>query len=329
MVIRLLSAAVAAISLASIAQAADLPSRIAPLPVFTQLPAVDGLNGKLELFGGGFGQNVQDPFNAFSTQSSWRATGGAAGSISLPVGREFGVQFDGLVANIGGRFVGGLGGHGFWRDPSKGLLGLYASGTYFDGRGGLATGRIGAEGEAYLGRVTLQGIAGIEFGGSNQYRFGYPFIAPGAFGIYTLYRNQVKTRFFDRAAIAFYPLDNLKLSVGHRYNYGLHAASLEAEYLVTSGPTAASIFAEGRIGQRNTSSIVGGVKIYFGNSDKTLIRRHREDDPVNPLFSGAGLASGGNPNNGGLLNAGCQVQPAPAGAAGGAAPTKCYTEKPY
>ncbi len=41
----------------------------------------------------------------------------------------------------------------------------------------------------------------------------------------------------------------------------------------------ASLFAEGRIGEDDYHGVWGGVRFYFGQHDKTLIRRHREDDP--------------------------------------------------
>jgi hypothetical protein len=40
-----------------------------------------------------------------------------------------------------------------------------------------------------------------------------------------------------------------------------------------------SLFAEGRVVESGGSSVWGGLKIYFGQRDKSLIRRHREDDP--------------------------------------------------
>ena len=40
----------------------------------------------------------------------------------------------------------------------------------------------------------------------------------------------------------------------------------------------ASLFVEGRAGEY--TGVWGGLKMYFGKSDKTLIRRHREDDPI-------------------------------------------------
>jgi hypothetical protein len=41
----------------------------------------------------------------------------------------------------------------------------------------------------------------------------------------------------------------------------------------------ASITVDGRIGEDGFSSVMAGISLYFGGEDKSLIRRHREDDP--------------------------------------------------
>lgn len=261
--------------------AADLPSRkMEPAPVLTQLPAVDGINAKLEAFGGLSQRLSQDPFAPFFTRNQWRPAAGLLGSVSFPLGHSFGLQLDGMAATSGNAFNGALGAHAFWRDPAKGLFGVYGSVNYIGRAGGLTVGRVGPEAEIYLGRVTLQGVAGVEFGSSKSPTFGFPLFTPTATFL-TLNNNSVKTRFFDVASIAFYPVDDLKLSVGQRLVFGKIAATAGAEYLVTHGPTAVSVFAEGRIGARGANAAFGGVKVYFGQKDKSLIRRHREDDPVN------------------------------------------------
>ena len=43
----------------------------------------------------------------------------------------------------------------------------------------------------------------------------------------------------------------------------------------------ATAFAEARIGEGDFQGVWGGLRFYFGNKDKTLMKRHREDDPVN------------------------------------------------
>ena len=42
----------------------------------------------------------------------------------------------------------------------------------------------------------------------------------------------------------------------------------------------AALFAEGDAGEGWYHGVWVGLRIYFGQKDKTLIRRHREDDPI-------------------------------------------------
>ena len=44
--------------------------------------------------------------------------------------------------------------------------------------------------------------------------------------------------------------------------------------------TLATAFVEGRIGATSAEGVWGGVKFYFGQKDKSLIDRHRQDDPM-------------------------------------------------
>src|SRR5687767_9647750 len=94
------------------------------------LPAVSDINAKFELYGGfvnpgGFG-------------------GRAAGSLSLPVGDMFGLQFDGAVQASGAGTLFGGAVHAFTRDPSMYLLGV--TGAVVRGPAGWL-GVIGPEGE--------------------------------------------------------------------------------------------------------------------------------------------------------------------------------------
>ena len=89
----------------------------------------------------------------------------------------------------------------------------------------------------------------------------------------------------------------------YKRQLGRHAATLDAEYMLTHGATAVSLFAEGRLGQRGANSAIGGLKVYFGNREKSLIRRHREDDPLNYQFDGATYAGGGAVGPNGMIAA--------------------------
>jgi hypothetical protein len=232
-------------------------------------PAVDGINGKLEGLGGGFAK--QGFF-------------GAAGSLSVPLGGQFGAQLDAGAGSFATRFLGALGGHLFWRDPGRGLFGVYGDYANWDQFGGVHVGHAGVEGEAYLGRFTFGGVVGIESGNNNV---GTNTTVATIFGPGTLTTVssslQNKTRFFDRLSVSYYLTDNWKASIGHRYTGGKNALALGTEYAFAgSGGMLPTLFVEGRLGEgSNNYGAWGGLRVYFGHSDKTLIRRHREDDPIN------------------------------------------------
>jgi hypothetical protein len=235
------------------ARSADLPTKA---PVSTGCAqAVDGLNGKLAGYGGTFADH---------------RIGGVTGSLTMPLGCDWGAQFDATGASFNDRFLGAAAGHLFWRDPAKALLGVYGSYTYWDQVGGVRIAHVGPEAELYMGRWTLQGVAGVEFGNN----------ASGTVG--TLIQTyDIQTRFFDQVNLAYYLTDNFKAYAGHRYLGGKNALALGGEYGVPLGHgIMGSLFAEGRIGEDNYHGVWAGVRFYFGQTDKTLIRRHREDDPT-------------------------------------------------
>lgn len=125
-------------------------------------------------------------------------------------------------------------------------------------------GRYAAEGEYYLSRWTLSGIAGIETVSINSAVLGF----------------SVPNRFFDHVSAAYYVTDNFKLSAGHLYTSNTHFLTLGTEYgFALGGGRMAALFAKGLIGEGGNNAVLGGLRIYFGQHDKTLIERHRQDDP--------------------------------------------------
>ncbi|MEM1421851.1 MAG: hypothetical protein AAF661_10120 [Pseudomonadota bacterium] len=206
------------------------------------LPAVSTVNGKLAAGGG-----------AISGDTS----GFVEGSLSIPVGHSYGVQIDGLggVSDDDGFF--GAGAHVFWRDPDTGLIGLFGSVTNAD-FGEDYTHFVGAvEGEYYAGRVSVEGFAGFEGG------------------------DDVESGFIGIGDLAYYPEDDLRLSIGARYIQEDFMGAAGAEYQINEIAPGVSLFAEGRAGDDDNWQAVGGIRIHLGADDKTLIRRHREDDPKN------------------------------------------------
>ncbi len=242
---------------AGLAGAADLQPLITKAPAAAPaagLPAVDGLNFKADGFGGTIAN---------------RTVYGADGTVSIPLGGQFGLQLDGAVGSFDGRSFGSGAAHAFWRDPAKGLAGFYTSHTGWDQMGGVYVGRYGAEGALYLDRWTLEGIAGVETGSNKSETVGN-----------VIDTFAIKTRFFDQVSASYYVTDNLRVSLGHAYTDGRSMATLGGEWGFRVGDrTMGSLFIEGRAGEGDFHGVWGGLRFYFGNRDKTLIRRNREDDP--------------------------------------------------
>jgi hypothetical protein len=260
---------------ASAARAAD----ISPLPYYKAPvlpePAVDGFNAKWEALGGTL---------------SHRSLYGSRMALSTPLADQWGLQVDGHFGSLDHRAFGTIAPHLFWRNPTQGLIGLYASHTHWDQFGGVHVTQVAGEGEAYIGRFTLQGIAGVEFGNSvTSIAQSFASVPPaggvfGAAGVATtntfLEGFDVKTRFFDQVNLKYYFTDNVAGYVGHRYLGGKNALAVGAEAALPFGKgVMTSAFVEARTGEGQFNGVWGGLKVYFGQKDKSLMRRHREDDP--------------------------------------------------
>jgi hypothetical protein len=238
------------------ASAADLPfvTKAPQVAAPAYMPAIDGLNFKAD----GFGGTIAD-----------RTAYGSQGAVSIPLGGQFGLQLDGALGSFDDRLFGSVGAHAFWRDPARGLAGFYTSNTYWDRMGGAYVGRFGGEAALYLNRWTLEGVAGVETGSNKSEIVG---------GI--INTLDVRTRFFDQISASYYLTDDLRLSIGHAYTAGRNALTLGGEWgFPVSHDTMGALFIEGRAGEGDFHGVYGGLRFYFGNHEKSLIRRNREDDP--------------------------------------------------
>ncbi len=249
----------AALWLLPAAHAADLilaPGPLAEQAVDLGLPAVSGINGKLELDIGA----ISDP-----SDTVFRL----GGSLSLPLGERFGLQGDFAVQSIGGDLMGGGALHAFMRDPSFYLIGITAGIVAAEG---VSLSAIGPEAELYLDRISLEGWAG--------------FAALS-------YEDSMLTDddgFFAIGDIAFYATDNWRLSLGAASILGEGSLRLATEYQFGDFGLPLSGVGELRFSEDSTSIRVG-LKGYFGDPGKSLIDRHRQDDPPNrvlDLFGAAG-----------------------------------------
>jgi hypothetical protein len=209
------------------------------LPPATTPPAVSQVNAKVGAFGG-----------TIDNVSGW----GVAGALSLPLQRQWGLQVDALAGTGGGASFWGAGGHLFWRNPTRGLFGLYASWVDWSPVGATVS-KIGVEGELYRGPFSLEGVLAFQ-GGTFS----------GIAG---------------SATAAFYAGDNLRLEGNYRFLQGVgHIGGVGVEFQpkFNGRPSALALFANADWGQSGYQTIIGGIKLYAG-PQKDLIRRHREDDP--------------------------------------------------
>jgi hypothetical protein len=215
---------------------------------------VSAINGKIGLFAGSLSEG-----DAY----------GLSGALTFPLGHQLGVQFDGMIGEADDDRFHGVGAHLFWRDPAHGLVGLYASHVSWDvpsttaaatdleggviDIGGADVGKVGLELEAYISRLSLEGLAAHQFGSEKG--------------------------FAGRATIAYYPLDDLRVdvSVSNLEGRGVtHSAGVEWALPGGSGFT---LFADASIDAEDEWRTLGGAKFHFGGGNKSLIGRHREDDP--------------------------------------------------
>ena len=91
----------------------------------------------------------------------------------------------------------------------------------------------------------------------------------------------------------------LRLSVGGKVVDDREGLRAGIEYQIGGMPM--SVYSKADYGDDDFFSILGGLRFYFGGDDKSLIRRHREDDPRNRTFDliTHGERGNGQPDGGG------------------------------
>ncbi|TMJ36526.1 MAG: hypothetical protein E6G87_10030 [Alphaproteobacteria bacterium] len=226
-------------------------------------PAVSAVNGKLQA-GVGFA-DAQDE----SGDIAWEA----GGSLSFPLGCMFGLQLDaGVKDQLDDTQFGGIA-HLFMRDPESYLLGI--TGGVLDGDHATLY-PVGPEVELYLGSFTLEAWGGyINIDGDDDN----------------------KDSGFVIADAAFYLTDDFRVSAGGKIVDDYEGLRAGFEYQFGGMPM--SLYTNAEVGDDNYVSIVGGLKFYFGGEDKSLIHRHREDDPRNRTLDLFVPGIGKNHNNNG------------------------------
>jgi len=260
-----LTSALVAILWPHVAAAADLyiPKPTAEVAPEMVLPAVSGINGKLELDGGFI--------DAFSSNSSWDGDFKAAGSLSIPVGTAIGIQGDVMLTDSSPTgFVYGGAVHVFTRDPNNYLIGL-TGGAFRTPQGTVSA--IGPEAELYLGKFSIEAWAGVD-----NVTYDDASLAG-------------KTTAFGFIDGVYYLTDDFRLSLGASSVLDNQAFHLGGEYQFQGLGFPLSVVADARLGNQ-ASIFTVGLKGYFGGDEnKSLIDRQRQDDPPNralDLFTAAG-----------------------------------------
>ena len=205
------------------------------------LPAVSGLNAKI----GAFGATREDD-----------AAGGALLGLAFPLWWGFGAQIDGVVGDSMAAPSTA------WAATCSGAIRRAAcsapmAASVESGSGafdiGGEVGKAGLEAQLYLGRLSLEGLSAYQYGSTEG--------------------------FAGKGTVAYYPHDDFRIHLGvsHLQGPGLAGyAGLEWAPLARRG---LSLFADIGVDEDRDLRSLFGLKFYLSRSDKTLIRRHREDDP--------------------------------------------------
>tara|TARA_R110000868_G_scaffold100912_9_gene277776 strand:- start:5556 stop:7001 length:1446 start_codon:yes stop_codon:yes gene_type:complete len=216
-------------------------------------PAVSGINGKVAIIGGYSDSDNDTDHNR----------GLFAGSLTLPGDKQWGVQFDGAIGRDGGEGTGGIGGHFFWRDPSKALLGVTLAHVKKQNSNGpdQSLTRLGGEGELYLDQFTVTARGGYQWG------------------------SNVDAGTYSGIDLSWYATDNLKFVAGGA-NDPVLDMSAHAGFEFQPGMASLSgltFFADAAVADDSYVNASVGIRYYFGGGTKSLKDRNRLDDPVDNL----------------------------------------------
>jgi len=197
------------------------------------------------------------------------------GLPSLRFGENVLVQIDGLLADHRDDTYAGGGLHIGTKITDRVYLGAYGSFTDTKRQGGYESSssynyeiwRLGSEVRLNLGDVVIAGVAGYEDPSSGT----IPSDETPTEEIYDVYDG--KGRFFAFSELWFEPLQGIRLSLGHRYTGGNHAAA--AGVVIGLGPNIALI-ADGRLGEGDYQVGLFGLRIRFGGKgDKSPLLANR------------------------------------------------------
>ncbi len=198
--------------------------------------------------------------------SGFSAFGG--GQFALPVGHDFGAQFDGNLGGVaGGEGGGGAGNailHLFRGDPATGLFGPVIDYTALGDAGYL---RAGAEGQYYWRDVTLYGSAGYQWADSGT----DVTVGSGVVGC---------------GYVAWYPSDSLMFLAGGGGGAGEFGGFGQVEWQpFQHRDPGATLFVEGMAGGDDSLAAFAGFRYHFG-AGNSLEMRHRRELPLRGTLCG-------------------------------------------
>ncbi len=185
-----------------------------------------------------------------------KTTFGAA-SVTFPVTHSTGIQIDGIGGDSSADTLWGVGGHFFIRDPNKGMIGIATAHTQI---GASSAHRNGLEGALYYDKFTVSSSGGYQYG-------------------------DVKDTGYVDLDLLCYVNDNFMIGAGVGYA-DKTVGKAHIEFMPNFKPLPGwSVFADGAFGENDFTTAMAGFRYYFGQ-EKSLKRRHREDDPPNILLNG-------------------------------------------
>lgn len=206
-------------------------------------------------------------------------SGGLEGSLRIPVAGRLTAQADGLFARQQGETTGAAGLHVGMQVGERAFAGLYGSyatnsvssfyprlalpggpgpqlaPTYLGDR--INSWRLGAEAKIGSGRLSVQGLAGIEH--VDNRLIDQPAIPQLI--VFDPYGRD--TGFFDMIDVRYQPSERVAISAGHRFIGGRNALAIGAEAGISPR---ISLFVDGRKGEGSYNAAWLGARFRFGGS---------------------------------------------------------------
>lgn len=209
--------------------------------------AVSQPNGKIEVEGGTYANPIAGQY-------------AVGASFAAPLGDQFGVQVDGALHNRGNALNRAAAIHLFTRDPETYLAGAAAAYVETDAAKLLT---VGPEVEFYHDAITIEAFLGW-----GQIDYVSPF-RTDATGLVAL------------ADFAVYATDNTRISFGGGTILGTETFNVTVEHSFADQSMPLSL--TGKLGWDEGTGMRAtvGFKSYFGEAGKSLVDRHRQDDPRN------------------------------------------------